>query len=61
MAKIESQNGNRNSQTMQDGSKLDISAELVQQVSDRVYQLWRDDLRLEYERRRMMRESWRRR
>ena len=35
-----------------------ITAELVRQVADRVYELWRRDLRIEQERRRLSACKW---
>ncbi|HSM58045.1 MAG TPA: hypothetical protein VK879_17955 [Candidatus Sulfomarinibacteraceae bacterium] len=53
---------NRSNQTVhKEGQNAPISAELVRRVSDRVYELWRDDLRLERERRRISRKRWQRR
>lgn len=56
------QTGNRSNHTgHREGRTAPISAELVRRVSDRVYELWRDDLRLERERQRVTRDRWRRR
>ncbi|MFW5942836.1 MAG: hypothetical protein ACOC8X_04390 [Chloroflexota bacterium] len=53
---------NRSNQTRRDEDRTaPISAELVRRVSDRVYELWRDDLRLERERRRISHKRWQRR
>lgn len=53
---------NRSNQTRRDeGRTAPISAELVRRVSDRVYELWREDLRLERERRRISHKRWQRR
>lgn len=53
---------NRSNRTRrQEDQIVPVSAELVRRVSDRVYELWRDDLRLERERRRISRKRWQRR
>lgn len=50
-----------NSTAQQENRTAEITAELVRRVSERVYELWRDDLRVQRERQRTIRPRWQQR